>query len=242
MKSVEGWRLTWKQVGFRWQLTWSVLALLVSIVVVRVLLEYLEGRNGVVLADPILGLFRPADVHWITWTLTYSGILFGLATVALRPVMFLVSIRSLIAIVLLRVLCAAIAPLDPPAGFIPLVDPFLQLPIADTVLMRDLLFSWQAAVLSLFIFVAPGRDLKIVFACIAGLTSACLLIQHAQYTISFVTAPCIAYAALGLVRFLTPGVYSLDGSGRRVNGSVVQSQSAGPGSAEKRIAASSFTE
>jgi hypothetical protein len=242
LKVSETWRTAWKQVGFRWQFLWSALSLLISLVLIRILLDYLEGRSGVVITDPVLSLFPPLDIHWMIWTLVYSGILLGIVSVALRPLTLLVSLRALFAIVLLRVVSMLIIPLDPPAGSIPLTDPIVHLPFTDGVLTRDLFFSWQVAVLSLFMFVVHGRDLKLVFGFLTGLTSVGLLVQHAQYTISIVAAPCFAYAALGLARYMTLGGRSWEGPGRNPVGSIQDVPSPRNGNAEKRLTALSTPE
>jgi len=87
------------------------------------------------------------------------------------------------------------------------------LPLAHPNLIRDLFFCWQTAAMTLFALTVEGRDLKLIFSVFGVIVSFLLLLQHAQYTISVVAAPCFVYAAYGISRSFTVG-----GSGPGVAG------------------------
>jgi hypothetical protein len=200
---VSRWRSAWRLRDFRDQLLVSLTVLLVAIILTLVFLDYIETRTGLILHDPLLSLFSPTDLRWITFSLIYSGLLLGLVSLFLYPFSLLLALRAGIAVMLLRMVCLFLLPLDPPPGMIPFLDPFIQIPGAHPVFTRDLFFSWQIAVLAIFAFTAQWRDLKIIFSCVAVAVAVLLLLQHVHYTIDLVAAPCFAYVAYGLAKWLT---------------------------------------
>jgi hypothetical protein len=202
-KFISRWRNAWRIGFFRDQFLVSIAAFFIVLIVTLIFLDYVETRSGTTLGDPLLPLFPPIDLKWITYSLIYSGMLLGFVSLCLYPFDLLLAMRAFVVMMLLRITCLFLLPLDPPAGFIPLVDPFVQLPGIRPVFTRDLFFSWHTATMALFAFTAQWKDMKIIFSCTAGAVSALLLMQHAQYTIDVIAAPCFAYVAYGIAKWLT---------------------------------------
>jgi hypothetical protein len=200
---VESWRSAWRIRAFKDQFLVSSAGLLVALILMGLFLDYVETRSGIVLHDPFLSLFSPADFRWVIYSLFYSGMLLGIVSLCQYPYSFLLAMRAFIVVILLRIACLYLLPLDPPAGSIPLVDPLIQLPGVHPVLTRDLFFSWHTASLTLLVLTARWKDMKIIFTCAAVAVSVFLLLQHAQYTIDVVAAPCFAYVAYGIARWRT---------------------------------------
>ena len=216
------WRSAWRLRDFRDQLLVSLVGFFLSIILLLVFLDYVETRTGLILYDPFLPLFSPIDLRWITYSLIYSGLLLGLVSLGLYPFSLLLALRAFIAVTLLRMVCLLLLPLDPPPGMIPLLDPYIQLPGIPPVFTRDLFFSWQIAILAIFAFIAQWRDMKIIFSCLALVVAVLLLLQHVHYTIDLVAAPCFAYVAFGLAKWLTieevPGAADRDNRPTHVKG------------------------
>ncbi len=202
-KFIPNWRNAWSIRIFREQILVTLAALLLVLILKRMFLDYIETRSGVVFQDPILGIISAVDLRWITYSLIYSGMLLGFFSLSIYPFAFLLTMRAVVVLVLLRILCLTLLPLDPPLNIIPLSDPYIPPPDAHPVYTRDLFFSWHIAALSLFVYTARWRDLKIIFAGAAFVISLLLLVQHADYTIDLVAAPCFAYVAFGVAKWIT---------------------------------------
>ena len=194
-KFVEDWRTAWRSTFYRDQFLTSMIGFLLSLVLMRLFLGYVEGRSGIGLPDPLLSHFTSIDLKWITYSFIYSAIVLGFVSVALHPFSFLLVLRAMIVLVLLRITFLFLLPLDPPPGCIPIVDPFIRISALSPTTSRDLFFSWHTAVITLFAFSARFRDMKIIFSAAAFVVSVLFLLQHAHYTIDVVAAPCFAYVA-----------------------------------------------
>ncbi|MEW6511081.1 MAG: hypothetical protein AB1428_09010 [Bacteroidota bacterium] len=203
MNIVKTWRTALRGRVYRDQLITSVVVLAVAVPLTGSFLNYIGARMGTVLHDPLLELFPPVDFKWITFGLIYAGLGFGVIFLLLHPYALLLALRGLIVLIGIRVVCLLLVPLDPPDASIPLVDPFVQLPGIRAVNARDLFFSWQVAIMALFVFTARWNDMKIIFTCVAVAVSALLLLQHAHYTIDIIAAPCFAYVAFAIARWRT---------------------------------------
>lgn len=143
MSIVKSWRSALRGRDYRDQLIASIIVLAITLPLMGSFLNFIGARMGAVLQDPLLGFFPPIDFKWITFSVIYSGIVFGFVSLLLYPYSLLVALRALIVLIILRVVCLYLVPLDPPADVIPLVDPFIRLPGIRHVIVRDLFFSWQ---------------------------------------------------------------------------------------------------
>ena len=202
-KFVDNWRRAFRSREYRDQALVTLAALLVTLLLLRAFMNFIAARMGVVLHDPLLELFAPASFAWITFSLIYAGLLLGIVSLFVYPFSLLLALRALVVLIVLRAICQFFLPLDPPADAIPLADPFVQIPGFRPVIARDLFFSWHTALLALLAFVTQWKDLKIILALLALIVSALMLLQHAHYTIDLLVAPCFAYAAYGLAKWIS---------------------------------------
>lgn len=202
-KLVDRWRGAWRIRFFRDQFFVSILGFLVALVVLRIFLDYIETRNGITLSDPLTSFFSPVDFKWITPSFVYSGLLLGLISLSLYPYTLLLAVRSLVVMILLRITCLFLLPLNPPPGAIPLVDPLIQWPGTHAVFTHDLFFSGYVGALALLAFTAQWKDLRFIFSSAAIVVSILLLLQHTHYTIDVVAAPCFAYVAYAIAKWIT---------------------------------------
>jgi len=200
-KSLDRWRSAWRSHDFRDQLFVSLAGLVIASALMVLFLDYVEGRPGVALHDPLLQFFPAVDLRLITFSLVYSGMILGFLSVASHPFALLLALRASVVILLMRIVTIFLLPLDPPAGIIPLTDPFIQWPGVPPVLTRDLFFSGYAAIMALFVFVSEWNDMKIIFTCIGTGVSVLFLLHHAHYTIDVLAAPCFSYVAFSIAKW-----------------------------------------
>ena len=202
---VDAWVAAWRMHAFKWEAIYSVTALVLTLVLMEVLLLRIEVWQGVVFADPLLGLFPPTDVHWIIYSLVYSAVLFGFVSLCLHPFALLLTARALIILIIMRIACLFLLPLGPPADIIPLSDPFMLYLGVPTTNVRGMFFAWHPAMLALLGYAAQWKDLKVIFSIGVVVVSVLLLVQHTHYTIDLVAAPVFAYAAVGIAKWHTVG-------------------------------------
>jgi hypothetical protein len=200
---VDDWQRALRNREFRSQLLVTLAVLVVTLLLLRSFMSYIGARMGAVLEDPVLGLFPPASFAWVTFSLIYAGFLLGIASLVVHPFSFLLALRAAVIVIILRAVCQFFLPIDPPPDAIPLADPFIRIPGFRPVIARDLFFSWHTALLTLLVFVVQWRDLKIILVLLTLIVSVLMLVQHAHYTIDLLAAPCFAYAAYGLAKWIS---------------------------------------
>jgi len=214
-KSVEIWRVALRLRAFRDQFLIAVIALPITVVIMRVYLNRVEMRNGVVLPDPMLSIIPSLELNWVIFAVMYSGMLLGIVSLSLYPFRFLLMMRAFVLMIPLRIVCLFLLPLGPIPGGIPLVDPIVHFPVLRFASSHGLFFCWETATMVLLALTAQWKDMKMIFTSAAIVVSLLLLLQHAQYTIGIVAAPCFAYAAFGLARAITVrDIRELRASGR----------------------------
>jgi hypothetical protein len=166
-------------------------------------LDHVEHRAGVVLPDPVLALFPPIDLTWITFSVIYAGLIVAILLLLRAPERFLLALQSYLLVACVRMAAMALLPLDPPPGMIALKDPFVEFFGNGATLTRDLFFSGHTSTLLLVALTVPGRTARTaLFACTA-VVGTCVLLQHVHYTIDVLAAPFFAYGCyrvVGLVR------------------------------------------
>jgi hypothetical protein len=200
---LDNWRTAWRSHDFRRQFFISLAALCVGLILHRFFQEFIEHRPGVSIPDPLLSLFRPVDLHWIAYSIIYSGVLLALTNFFFHPYTLLLFIRSFVIILLMQVITLYLLPLDPPHDMIVLVDPFIPTSVFHPTITHELFFSWHTALFTLFALTVRWHDLKIIFVGAAAVVSTILLLHHAHYMIDVVAAPCFAYAAYSLAGWKT---------------------------------------
>lgn len=162
----------------------------------------IELRPGAILDDPVLRLFAPIDVSWLTFTIIYAGILSWIGLHIPTPRYLLIGLQSYLVMVIIRMIAMWLTPLDPPATALPLIDHMVESIGPGQRLTKDLFFSGHTSTLVLLALSARTRLLRSIFLIAATAVALCVVIQHAHYSIDVFIAPFIAYTAWKLVSWL----------------------------------------
>jgi hypothetical protein len=181
----------------------SAVTLPVLVLVLALLARFLErneARQGVVLADPLLALFQPHDVTWLTFGLIYIGLIAAIVYLLRHPAILLVAMQAYALMVVFRIIAMSLVPLEPPPTMLPLNDPLVEVFGTGRLLTKDLFFSGHTSTLFLLFLVTPPGRLKSIFLACTVLVACCVLLQHVHYGIDVFVAPFVAYASVRIVR------------------------------------------
>ncbi len=192
------WKSAWLDPAIRRALLITIPLLVLTLNMLARFLEGVEQRPGVVVSDPVLALFTPHDVTWLTFLLIYAG-LFGAIAILMRdPLRLLLAIHTYMIMVVFRIGAMSLLPLDPPLTMIPLTDPFVEYFGTGIPLNRDLFFSGHTSTLFLLGLTMPSHRWQTVFFLCTAAVACCVLIQHIHYTVDVFVAPFFAYASYRL--------------------------------------------
>jgi hypothetical protein len=192
------WSEAWIRPGVRPRVTATLAALAIALAGQARFYNWNEARSGVVLPDPLLELFAPVDVSWLTFGLIYAALATAVVVLWRRPRRLLQAAQAYSILAAFRVTLMALAPLDPPRSIIPLRDPLVELAGDGTTLTRDLFFSGHVATLTV-LFLALPRGRARGFALLAAAAVAVLTVwQHTHYTVDVLVAPFLAYGCFRL--------------------------------------------
>lgn len=196
--------MNWKEflTNRRTELIITVLFLAVILFIFSNFLAFVEGRQGVVLADPVLKLFNPIDLTWLTFGLIYISLIVAIFSFASKPEILLLALQSYLLLVIFRIMVMYSVPLDAPEGLILLNDPFVQFFGSGEVLTKDLFFSGHTATLFLLFLVSEKKYLKIIFLISTVLVGIAVLLQHVHYTVDVLAAPFFAYSSYRIVKII----------------------------------------
>ncbi len=125
-KYLQTWSTLLRQRGFRWDLIVTIVALVVVLSTLANFLQVVELRAGAVLDDPVLKLFSPYDLTWLTFAIIYLGLLVGVVLMSREPKLLLIALQSYVVMVLIRMVAMSLVPLEPPPALIPLADPTVE--------------------------------------------------------------------------------------------------------------------
>lgn len=163
-------------------------------------LNFVEERPGVVFTDPVLILFDPVDLTWLTFGLIYLSLLTAVISFSLKPERLLLAFQLYTFMVIVRMIGMYLLPLDPPDTLIVLNDPFVEFFGTGQTLTKDLFFSGHTATLFIFFLIEAKKILKSVFlVCTMGVAITVLL-QHVHYTIDVFAAVFFTYACYVLLK------------------------------------------
>ena len=177
------------------ELILTILFLAVILYIFPNFLIYVEERQGVTLTDPILELFNPIDLTWLTFGLIYISLIVAIYSFAAKPEVLLLALQSYSLLVIFRMMVMYSAPLNAPEKLILLNDPFVQFFGSGEVLTKDLFFSGHTATLFLLFLISDKKYLKIIFLMSSILVGIAVLLQHVHYTIDVLAAPFFAYSS-----------------------------------------------
>lgn len=196
------WQGAWNDRAFRLQAAITVPLLVVVLSLLARFLEANEVRQGAVLADPVLALFAPRDLTWLTFGLIYIGLIAAIIHLLRHPQTLLLAMQAYMLMVLFRIVAMTLLPLEPPPAMIPLSDPLVEIVGTGRLLTKDLFFSGHTSTLFLLYLVTPAGRLKHVFLACTVLVACCVLLQHVHYAVDVFVAPFVAYASVRIVRAL----------------------------------------
>ena len=196
------WKAAWSDAAFRIQVVITLPSVVIILALFSHFIEWVEGRQGIVLHDPILAAIAPLDFTWPIFILIYAGLVIGLVSLSDHPQRLMTALQSYMLMVSVRFVAMCVTPLDPPNGIIPLVDPFVQFFGAGATPTKDLFFSGHTSTLLLLAFSAVSRRLKVFFALSAVVVAVLIVCQHVHYTVDVLVAPFVAYACYRLVVLL----------------------------------------
>ncbi|MBE0551603.1 MAG: hypothetical protein IH619_04410 [Ignavibacterium sp.] len=162
-------------------------------------LNYVEAREGAVLPDPILNLFNPIDLTWLTFALIYGSIVVAIATLFKYPNRLMFAIQLYTLMVLVRIVAMFLLPLEPPSTMIILNDPFVEFFGTGQTLTKDLFFSGHTATLFILFLVAENKIIKSVFLISTIVVAISVILQHVHYTIDVIAAVFFTYACYKLL-------------------------------------------
>lgn len=196
----QAWADAWRDPRFRLRLALTVPALVAVLATLARFLTFVEARPGAVLPDPVLALLAPRDLTWLTFSLIYLGLAFGVARLATDPRALLVALQAYVLMVIFRIAAMWVTPLEAPPGMIPLHDPLVRLFGPGKLLTKDLFFSGHTSTLFLLALAVPGRRSRVFFLACTGAVGVSVLAQHVHYTIDVLAAPFFAWASFRIAR------------------------------------------
>jgi hypothetical protein len=180
----------------------TITLLVLILVTLSNFLNFIERRNGVILNDPVLNLFDPVDLTWLTFGLIYVSLIAAIIFFSKKPQLLLLAFQSYILMIILRMIAMHLVSLNPPEKMIPLNDPLVEFFGTGQLLTKDLFFSGHTATLFLLFLLADLKSLKIFFLISTITLAISVLLQHVHYSIDVLAAPFFAYGSFKLIEKL----------------------------------------
>lgn len=171
----------------------TIILLVLVLVALAKFLIYIENRDGAVLNDPVLNLFEPIDLTWLTFILIYISLFSAIIFFLKKPILLLTAFQAYILLIILRISAMYLMPLNPPSKIIPLTDPFVEYFGTGRLLTKDLFFSGHTAILFLLFLITDFKPLRIFLIISTILVGISVVLQHVHYSIDVITAPFFTY-------------------------------------------------
>jgi len=194
------WKEIFRKKKFRIEFIISILALILILTILANFLNFLEAREGVVLNDPILKLFKPLNLTWLSFGLIYISLFAALISFYQNPLLLLNAFQSYTLLIAIRIMSMYLVPLNPPETMIPLNDPVVEFFGTGQLLTKDLFFSGHTATIFLLYLLADKKLLKTFFLVSAIVVGIGVLLQHVHYSIDVFVAPFFAYCSFYIVK------------------------------------------
>ena len=188
------WKEFFKEKRNRFELVITLFLLAVVLTSLANFLNYVEARKGVLLPDPLLNLFNPIDLTWLTFALIYVSLIVAIATLSRNPKRLLFAVQLYTLMVAVRILAMYLLPLQPPEKMIILNDPLVEFFGTGQTLTKDLFFSGHTATLLILFLVSEKKIIKTVFLISTITVAIAVLLQHVHYSIDVLAAVFFTYA------------------------------------------------
>ncbi len=194
------WQIITKDKSFRLQFIITLIALAIILFFFPKFLSFIETRQGVVLNDPVLNLFAPVNVTWLTFMVIYFALIAAIIYFVQNPKQLLTAITAYGIMILFRIAAMYILPLDPPAKMIALQDPFVEFFGQSGTLTRDLFFSGHTAIMFLFFLITVNKKLKYIFLSGTIAIAILVIIQHVHYSVDVFVAFFVSYCSYAIAK------------------------------------------
>jgi membrane-associated phospholipid phosphatase len=195
------WKDAFSDKGFRLQFAITLIVLAIVVWSLANFLNFIEIRQGIILSDPLLRLFKPVDLTWLIFGLIYLSLITALLEITKHPEQLILILQAYSLLIIIRMASMYIMPLNPPTDMIPLNDPFVQYFGTGRLLTKDLFFSGHTATLFLLFLAVQNKKLKIIFLTCTIAVALSVLLQHVHYTIDVLAAPFFTYTSYRIILF-----------------------------------------
>lgn len=189
------WKNELKNKNFKSSTILTVIIISIVLFLVTKYLSYNELRDGFVIKDPILSLFNPIDVTWITFIIMYSAIPFTIISLLKDPRSLIFALQIYIFMISFRITGMFLLPLNPPETIIILQDPFIAFFSTGMTFTKDLFFSGHTATMFLMYLVVKNKIIKTILLICTISIGVLVLIQHVHYSIDVFASPFFTYVA-----------------------------------------------
>ncbi|MBU1095261.1 MAG: sphingomyelin synthase family protein [Bacteroidetes bacterium] len=188
--------------GQKFSFIYGLIYLVVVLIILPIFLQFIEQRTGAILNDPILELFNPLDLTWLTFALIYGCLIIAVLYLFEKPELLRAAIFTYSITVTFRIVVMYLLPLEPPAQMIPLNDPFVQFFGSGEILTKDLFFSGHTSTLFILFLITESKPLKNIFLTATVLVAIFVVLQHVHYTVDVIAAPFFAYTAFRIFKVI----------------------------------------
>jgi len=196
------WKSFFKNKNTRIEFIITVIVLIFLMTFFAQFLLFVEERNGVTLNDPILNLFNPINLTWLTFGLIYISLILFIINKIREPGTLMIALQTYGLMVLFRGIAMYLTPFNAPQHIIVLNDPFVQLFGKGDILTKDLFFSGHTGTLFLLVLLVDSKMLKTIFLIATILVGSAVLLQHVHYSVDVLMAPFVAYGSYRIIKKL----------------------------------------
>jgi len=163
-------------------------------------LNYIEERKGVVIDDPILKLFQPIDLTWLSFVIIYGGVLISFWQLLKHKRELILGLQAYTLLLGLRILSMFLLPLEAPVTMLAMPDPLVEFfGGSNKTLTKDLFFSGHTSTMFLLYLTMPNKKIKPYFLVLSLLLPLCLVAQHVHYSVDVFLAPFAAWGSYSLI-------------------------------------------
>jgi hypothetical protein len=204
--------MTWKEAlsdkRYKLEAVLTLAILAAALFSLTIFLNYIETRQGIILADPLIQHLKPINLTWLIFGLIYICLIVAIINLAKYPRQLVLILQTYSFLVIVRMAAMYLVPLNPPPDMISLNDPFVQYFGTGRLLTKDLFFSGHTATLFLLFLFAGNKTLKYMFLSCTIAVGISVLLQHVHYSIDVLAAPFFTYSCFHIIFYMhKPGIH-----------------------------------
>ena len=177
------WRGAWSSRGFRIKMIIGTILLTGTMCSMPFFFQWIQGRPGTPLPDPILQWLPAVNVSLPLFILIWSLSALAIVRAIRTPHILLVFIWSYILLTLMRMATITLLPLEPPIHLINLVDPLSNFFYGPKFITKDLFPSGHTSTMFLLYFCLQAKGDRRIALVITFAVAILLLVQHVHYTV-----------------------------------------------------------